>query len=195
MIYKRLSSPEEPAFHYGRRAFSISASSKDSKAMLYLERSLFISELIEERGIDMDAWIQLIVPAVSLVIAVVSAALSYYFSKKQSISSDERRLKEQYYLEFINALNSNVLSNNREMGMSKLSEAHNKILLIGSSEVVRNLRAFAIYIGPTNTNFSQEEHDRLITELIKSMRSDLHKSKNVNDGYPLIAISGKNKHH
>ena len=62
-------------------------------------------------------------------------------------------------------------------------------------KVVRNLRAFAIYIGPTNTNFSQEEHDRLITELIKSMRSDLHKTKHINDGYPLIAISGKNKHH
>ena len=39
--------------------------------------------------------------------------------------------------------------------------------------------------------FSQNEHDRILTELIKGMRIDLYKSKKVNDGYPQIGISGK----
>ena len=79
------------------------------------------------------------------------------------------------------------------MQKSMLSNAHNNILLIGSADVIAKLRIFTDYIGPSNKEvFRQKEHDILVTELIKSMRVDLYKNKAVNDGYPLIGISGKN---
>ncbi|NJD03236.1 MAG: hypothetical protein FIA99_11750 [Ruminiclostridium sp.] len=131
-------------------------------------------------------WIQLLVPVISIVVAVVSAALTYYFAKKQQIQADERRLKEKCYLVFIEALSNNVLSDNIEEAKNRLSEAHNQILLIGTAQV-------ADYIGPNNKNFSQEEHDRLATELIKSMRVDLYKNRAINRGYPIIGISGKHR--
>lgn len=141
-----------------------------------------------------ENWIQLIVPVVSIVVAIISAALTYYFSKKKQILSDENRLKEKFYLEYINALSNNVLSDNLDESKSRLSEAHNNILLIGSADVVAQLRKFTDYIGPSRgCAFSQNEHDRLVTELIKSMRIDLYKNKKVNEGYPLIGISGKHR--
>ena len=142
----------------------------------------------------MENWIQLMIPIIGIIVAAVSAALTYYFSKKKQILSDESRLKEKFYLEFISALSNNVLTDDMEASKSRLSEAHNNILLIGSSDVVAKLRMFANYIGPSNKEaFSQSEHDRLMTELIKSMRLDLYKSKKVNDGYPQIGISGKHR--
>jgi hypothetical protein len=148
----------------------------------------------EVSSVTMENWIQLIVPIIGMIVAAVSAAFTYYFSKKKQILSDESRLKEKFYLEYINALSNNVLSDDLDSSRSRLSEAHNNILLIGSADVVARLRVFTDYIGPSNREiFAQNEHDRLVTELIKSMRLDLYKSKKVNDGYPLIGISGKNR--
>lgn len=142
----------------------------------------------------LENWIQLLVPVIGIIVAVVSAALTYYFSKLQQILSDERRLKEKFYLEYINALSNNVLSNDLDSSKSRLSEAHNNILLIGNSDVVAELRKFTDYIGPSSREtFSKNEHDRLVTELIKSMRVDLYKNKKINVGYPMIGISGKRR--
>ena len=140
-----------------------------------------------------ENWIQLLVPVISIVVAIISAAITYYFSKKKQILSDENRLKEKFYLEYINALSANVLSDKLEDSKSRLSEAHNNILLIGSADVVTKLRAFTDYIAPDNIIFSQAEHNNLVTELIKSMRLDLYKNQKVNDGYPIIGISGKRR--
>ena len=59
-----------------------------------------------------ENWIQLLVPVISIVVAIISAALTYYFSKRKQVLSDESRLKEKFYLEYINALSNNVLSEN-----------------------------------------------------------------------------------
>lgn len=136
---------------------------------------------------------QALTPIASVFVAVVPVALSYYFSKKQQINADDRRLKEKYYLEYIEALSYNVLSDDIESAKMHLSDATNRILLIGSPTVVRDLRIFTNYIGPQNENFNQEEHDRLVTQLVKSMRLDLYKKKQVNKSYPTIGISGKNR--
>lgn len=126
--------------------------------------------------------------------AIVTVALTNYFTKKKQFLADETRLKEKAYLEFIDALSNNVLADDIESSKSQLSEAHNKILLIGNSDVVQKLRAFTIYISPDNNDgFSHSRHDQLLTELIKSMRLDLYKNKKINAEYPMIAISGKRR--
>lgn len=147
----------------------------------------------------MKEWIQLLVPVIGVIAAIVSAALTYYFSKRKEVLSAERRLKEKFYLEFINALSSNVLTKDKDNAKSILARASNNILLIGSVDVVIKLRIFEKYIGPSNKeNFNQREHDILLTELIKSMRNDLYKNKAfnkraVNKGYPTVGVIGKNR--
>jgi len=141
-----------------------------------------------------ENWIQIYISLGGVIAAIITAALAYYFTKKKQFLADETRLKEKAYLELIDAISDNVLSDDLENSKSRLSEAHNKILLIGNSDVVKNLRAFAKYIGPDNVeDFSQSGHDERITALIKSMRLDLYKNKNINKEYPMIAISGKHR--
>jgi len=141
-----------------------------------------------------EYWIQIYISVIGIIAAILTAAIAYYFTKKKQFLADESRLKEKAYLEFIDAISNNVLSDDIESSKSRISEAHNKILLIGSSDVVGKLRDFAKYIGPDNVStFSQSGHAQHITELIKSMRLDLYKNKKVNVGYPMIAISGKHR--
>jgi len=65
------------------------------------------------------------------------------------------------------------------------------ILLIGSSDVVEQLRCFTKLIGVDNKKgFTIDEHDKMLTELIKRMRLDLYKGKNVNENYPIVSLSG-----
>lgn len=140
-----------------------------------------------------ENWIQLLVPVISIFAAIITAAFSYYFTEKSKTSARAKLLKEKCYIEYINAISNNVLSDDVETARNRLSEATNQILLIGSSEVVQNLRLFTEYIGPTNIDFKQIQHDQLITNLIKSMRKDLYKKRKTNQGYPQIAVTGKKR--
>ena len=136
-----------------------------------------------------ENWIELLVPIIGIVVAAVSAGLTYYFAKKQQIAADESRLKEKYYLNYIEAVSNIVVSDNSESARDQLAD---QLLLVGSAEVVSNLMIFFDYINPINSkNFVSEKHDKLLTNLLKSMRKDLYKSKKVNEDYPLIHLTGK----
>lgn len=141
---------------------------------------------------NVQSWIELLVPIIGIIIAVISASLTYFFAKKQQIAADESRLKEKYYLTYIEAISNIVVSNNAEKARDQLADAQNQLLLVGSAEVVAKLMVFHDYIKPTNSqNFVAERHDELLTDLLKSMRNDLYKSKSVNIGYPLVHLTGK----
>jgi len=141
-----------------------------------------------------ENWIQILVPIIGIILAVVSASLSYFFTKRNQLRADECRLKEKCYLDFIQALSDNVLTDNLDESRRQLSDAHNHILLIGSPDVVEKLRHFSKLISVDNTKgFTQEEHDISLTELIKSMRSDLYKNSKINNNYPIISLSGRHK--
>ena len=77
---------------------------------------------------------------------------------------------------------------------AELDDAQNRLILVGSSEVVSNLMRFHDKNNPSARPISGKEHDELLTELIKSMRVDLYGSKKVNNGYPLIHLSGIRPH-
>lgn len=139
-----------------------------------------------------ENWIDLLVPIIGVVVAAVSAGLTYLFAKKQQIATDESRLKEKYYLNYIEAVSNIVLSNNSERARNQLADAQNQLLLVGSADVVNKLMIFHNYIKPSNSqNFVSEKHDELLTELLKSMRTDLYKNQKVNIGYLTIHLTGK----
>jgi len=139
-----------------------------------------------------ENWIELLVPIIGIIVAAVSAGLSYYFAKKTQILADERRLKEKYYLNYIEAVSNSVLSDSPIKALDQVADAQNQLLLIGSTEVVKNLMIFHDYIKPSSSEvFDPLKHDLLLTKLIKSMRNDLYRNKNVNHEYPLIHLTGK----
>jgi hypothetical protein len=74
---------------------------------------------------------------------------------------------------------------------AEFSCTYNKILLIGSSAVVKNMKKFWDNIHENNGNIDIDKD--LLTELVKSMRIDLYKDKNINKGYPTVNFIGKNQ--
>jgi hypothetical protein len=141
-----------------------------------------------------DKWVQLLIPFIALIAAIVSAGLTYSFTKKQQIASEERRLKETAYLDFIEALNHNVMDEDIEEARKALALARNKLLLIADAKVVCDLCKFTDYIAFDKAGDMQhEEHNRLLTNLLKSMRIDLYGKKKINDNYPMVALSGKRR--
>lgn len=95
-------------------------------------------------------------------------------------------------MSYIEAISNIVVSNNSEKARDQLADAQNQLLLVGSSDVVAKLMVFHDFIKPSNAqSFTSEKHDELLTSLLKSMRMDLYKNKNVNMGYPIIHLTGK----
>lgn len=139
-----------------------------------------------------ENWIDLLIPVIGIIVAAVSAGVTYYFAKKQQISADESRLKEKYYLNYIEAVSNIVISDSSDKARDQLADAQNQLLLVGSADVVARLMIFHDYIKPSNSNnFVSEKHDELLTDLLKSMRKDLYKNKKVNINYPIIHLTGK----
>lgn len=138
--------------------------------------------------------IQVVIPIIGIITAIISAAVSYYFTKRDQLEANERKLKEKYYLAYIKAVSDIVILDDKEMAKNSLADAQNQLLLVGSSEVVNNLMKFHDYIKPSGQKehgFSSVVHDKLLTELIKAMRKDLYKKKNSNINYPTIHLTGK----
>ena len=77
---------------------------------------------------------------------------------------------------------------------AELDDAQNRLILVGSSEVVRILMQFHDAIKISAPPINGEEHDKILTDLIKAMRADLYGTRKINDGYPTIHLSGLRSH-
>ena len=134
---------------------------------------------------------ELVIALVGAFVTVVTAILTNYFTKKNQLRFEERKLKEDYYTNYIKAVSANALMKG-EAG--ELDDAQNRLLLVGSSEVITALMAFFDRIKPSASPLSGNEHDFLLTELVKAMRADLYGRRNINKGFPTVHLSGLRRH-
>ena len=134
---------------------------------------------------------ELVIAIVGAFVTVVTAILTNYFTKKNQLRFEERKLKEEYYTNYIKAVSANALMKGED---GELDDAQNRLLLVGSSEVITALMAFFDRIKPSSPPLSGDEHDRLLTEFVKAMRADLYGRRNVNKGFPLVHLSGLRRH-
>ena len=122
----------------------------------------------------------LIVAAISLFASVVTASLSYWFTKKNQLKLEERHLKEDYYKAFIKALSDVAIDNRDVEAQKRLSEGFNSLIVIGSPPVVKKLMQFHDFARIENTGIPREsnewalKHDELLRELVKEMRRDIY---------------------
>lgn len=130
---------------------------------------------------------ELVIAIVGALVTVITAILTNFFTKRNQLRFEERKLKETYYTNYVKAISDNVLLKGED---GELDDAQNRMLLVGSSDVVKALMIFHNRIKPSAAPLLPDEHDILLTELIKAMRADLYGTKAVNSGYPLIHLSG-----
>lgn len=131
---------------------------------------------------------EIIIAILSAFVTILTIVITNYYAKKNQLKFEERKVKEKYYTNYIKALSNNVLMRDND---GELDDAQNKLILIGSSEVVDNLMKFFDKIKQSAPPLLGEEHDILLTNLVKAMRKDLYGRKKVNDLYPVIHLSGK----
>lgn len=134
---------------------------------------------------------EIIVAIVGAFVTILTAIVTNYLTKRNQLKFEERKLKEEYYTNYVKAISDNVLMKDEH---AELDDAQNRLILVGSSDVVRILMQFHDKIKPSAPPLSGEEHDRILTDLIKAMRADLYGTKKINDGYPIIHLSGKRPH-
>lgn len=130
---------------------------------------------------------EIIVAIVGAFVAILSVVITNYLTKRSQLKFEERKLKEKYYTSYVKAISDNVLMKDEH---AELDDAQNRLILVGSADVVKILMQFHDLIKPSAPPLSGEEHDRVLTELIKAMRADLYGTKKINDGYPTIHLSG-----
>lgn len=134
---------------------------------------------------------ELIITLVGAFVTIITAILTNYFTKKNQLRFEERKLKEKYYTNYLQAISANVLMKGED---GCLDDAQNRLLLIGNAEVVTALMALFSKTSASAPPLPGEEHDRLLTELMKAMRADLYGRKSVNKGYPLVHLAGVRRH-
>ncbi len=130
---------------------------------------------------------EIIVAILSALVAILSVVITNYLTKRNQLKFEERKLKEEYYTNYVKAISKNVLMQD---SFAELDDAQNRLILVASPEVVTILMQFHDKIKPSAPPLSGEEHDKILTELIKAMRCDLYATKKINKGYPTIHLSG-----
>ena len=107
---------------------------------------------------------------------------------------EERRLKEEFYRNFIFSLSDIAIDGKQtEEANQKFCESFNSLLLIANKDVLSRLMTYHEYVKkPRNIESYDFEHDRLLTELIKSMQIDLFGKIDFKD-FPMLHLIGRKK--
>jgi len=121
-----------------------------------------------------------IVALVAGFAATSAPALSYWLTKRQERSVARHNLKLDHYREFIDALAGIVDGEDTDESQSRFSRTTNTMYLIASNDVLKALQAFRDEIRQSNTNKTDEAHDRLLSRLVWEIRHDLNDSPTFN---------------
>ena len=114
---------------------------------------------------------EIIVAIVGALVAILTAVITNYLTKRSQLKFEERKLKEEYYTNYVKAISNNVLMKGE---YTELDDAQNRLILVGSAQVVRILMQFHDAIKISAQPISGEEHDKILINLIKAMRADLY---------------------
>ncbi|PXY00726.1 hypothetical protein DF185_12515 [Marinifilum breve] len=100
--------------------------------------------------------------------AITVSIIGAWLANKNSIILQTRKLKEEHYVAYIEALHNLAGENNKE-STRKYVFARDKLLLIASENVIKAMLEFEEEaVGKQN-----DKHDDYLTELIKTIRKDL----------------------
>lgn len=133
---------------------------------------------------------EIIISIIGTITTIITIILTNYLSKKNELKFAERKLKENYYLKYINSISNNANYNDTKSVLEE-NKAFNDLILISSENVLKKLYAFqTLRIEQLKNNSIENyrnEYDKLFTELIKAIRIDLYNKK---EDIPNIYILG-----
>ena len=120
---------------------------------------------------------QLTVAIIGGLVAITAAILGYWFTKSNNATLQIRKLKEEHYIAYIDAIHENI----ENSSLAKYVKARNKVFLIASEEVIKKMLLFEKGIDERDNDI----HDDNLTALIKAIRIDL---KIKDENFPKIGF-------
>ncbi|WP_446897720.1 hypothetical protein ACSVC9_12085 [Clostridium sp. LBM24168] len=132
---------------------------------------------------------QYIIALIGTITAVITVSLTNYFSKKNSIQLEERKIKQDYYIQFIKTLSDSMNNLVDDDVVIAHNHAYNNLMLVASPQVINAITKYQNlvidHIKSNNVTDYPEKHDKLLSYCFKEMRADLYgyKSK-INKNYP-----------
>lgn len=114
-----------------------------------------------------------ITAVIGLVGSLAVAAATYWLTKRREREAEWRKEKLGYYKAFVESLSGIVEGDASPDGQRLFAKTTNSLLLFAPQPVITALNAFRHEIRASNQNRTQEEHDRLLAQLLLAIRRDV----------------------
>ncbi len=112
----------------------------------------------------------ILISIVGAISAIVVSLVGAWLTNRNSIILQNRKLKEEYYSEYLEALH-NLLSENKNITFLKAyTLARTNLFLIGNETVIKQLLIYEEKTVGKETKL----HNKYLTQLIISIRKDLN---------------------
>jgi hypothetical protein len=116
----------------------------------------------------------LLISIIGALTAIIVSLAGAWFANHNSIGMQIRRLKEEHYIAYIEAHHNLAAENDNNESKRKYVFARDKLLLIAHESVIKKMLLFENEaVGKIS-----EQHDIYLTDLIKSIRTDLKMNDN-----------------
>lgn len=138
---------------------------------------------LQEYGILILRWylMEIIISVLGAISAVIVAVIGAILSNKNSNMLQLRKLKEEHYISYIESLHNLAANNSSRDAILKYTYHRDKLLIVGSEEVVKSILQYENEAVGKETDF----HDEFLTNIVKAIRQDLEiKDKN----FPQISL-------
>jgi len=123
----------------------------------------------------MNLYISLLGALTAILVSFIGA----WLANRNSIVLESRKLKEDHYVKYIEALHNLASENNKVEYVKNYTFARDKMFIIAHENVINKMLDYE------NNIKSLEKHDLYLTEIIKAIRTDL---KIIDKKFPLISL-------
>ena len=123
----------------------------------------------------------IIISVLGAISAIAVSIIGAVLTKKNSDLLQLRKLKEEHYISYIEALHNLAANNISKDAITRYTYHRDKLLIVGSEEVVKNILEYESKAVGKECAL----HDEYLTKIIKAIRKDL---KIKDKDYPQISL-------
>ena len=124
---------------------------------------------------------EMMISVLGAISAIIVAIIGAILSNKNSNMLQLRKLKEEHYISYIESLHNLAANNSSQDAISKYTYHRDKLLIVGSEDVVKNILEYENKTVGKESSF----HDKYLTNIVKAIRKDL---KIKDKSYPHIYL-------
>lgn len=125
--------------------------------------------------------VTLTISIIGALSAIIVSLIGARLANKNTIVLQIRKLKEEHYIAYIEALHNVAADNDHKEYIKNYAFARDKLLLIAGENVIKKM----LFYENENMGKLNNLHDKQLTDLIKSIRRDL---KLHDKEFPLVSM-------